>query len=185
MTSSTEISLCKNSTYAIVTRANNETYSQQITTTSTGLIERYTTTQGGAFGQGLIWFRNGYGGSIFAGVNLPGTLTLVSYTLMGSCNGDPEGATYDFINGRCVLSTTYNTGGKYSSLSACQSEGLTDAINLSPNNPCNTPNQVVCQSPNICIDPTNFCPPGEKCIDLNEWSQIESLSNQIKNRSCQ
>ncbi len=100
----------------------------------------------------------------------------------GDCS--PPAQKYDFINGTCTLATTYDTEGKYSSLADCNANGLSDAMGLAPNNPCNTPTQVACQSPNVCIDPANYCPPGKVCISISEWAQIENLASQNKNRSC-
>lgn len=63
---------------------------------------------------------------------------------------------YDCINGQCVLASQYNTPGQYQTIDACQAE----------------------------CGGNNYCPPGKVCIPNSEWSRIESLSNQLKNKSC-
>ena len=77
---------------------------------------------------------------------------------------------YDCINGTCVDSATYATAGIYASLSDCQAK-------------CGAVTNT-CPSPNVCVDPDSYCPPGKVCVPIAEYSQIESLANQLKNKSC-
>jgi hypothetical protein len=71
----------------------------------------------------------------------------------------PTPPRYDQINGLCVDQRTLNTYGKYATLAEC------------------TANLGGC--------PPNYCPPGKVCITDSEWSQIESLANNIKNKDCE
>lgn len=91
--------------------------------------------------------------------------------LRGNCTGCLfQGDLWDCINGNCVKNSQYNTPGIYQSLEECQSS----CGNSSP----------TCAPPNVCIDPNNYCPPGKVCISQSEWSQIEGLSNQLRNNNC-
>ncbi len=75
---------------------------------------------------------------------------------------------YDCINGKCELSTKYNTVGFYKSLADCEAVCGNGA----------------CVSGKQCLDPVNYCPPGKVCIEDVEHSKIQKLIQQIKSKSC-
>jgi hypothetical protein len=74
----------------------------------------------------------------------------------------------DCINGKCELSSKYNTPGEFPSLEACEAV-------------CGN---GVCVSGKQCLDPVNYCPAGKVCIESAEHTRIQSLINQIKGGFC-
>ncbi len=84
------------------------------------------------------------------------------------CTPAPPPIKYDCLNGNCVPKSQYNTPGLYLSLEACEAACGGNS----------------CPSPFECLEPANYCPPGKTCIPNSDWGKIESLSNQLKNKSC-
>ena len=107
-------------------------------------------------------------GSRRAVVPVSSSTTTPGFYSSGSCDGC-KAALYDCLNGNCVQSTKYATPGIYASLSDCQAVCA---------------NGGACASGKQCVDPTTFCPPGQICIDQDEYSNLQGLIAKINSEVC-
>jgi hypothetical protein len=74
---------------------------------------------------------------------------------------------YDCVNGGCYSAGNYDTPGSYTTLANCQAN-------------CG----ATCTTGSVCVDPNNYCPNGQTCLPTTEFSQIQSLSSQLRQRDC-
>ncbi|MEH2137154.1 hypothetical protein [Nostoc sp.] len=92
------------------------------------------------------------------------------YQTFGNCTAcKPVIALYDCINGKCTVSTQYNTPGLYANLTDCQAVCA---------------NGGACAAGKKCVDPTTFCPDGKVCIDQGEFDSAEALISKIGSEVC-